>query len=587
MYQFPVDMRKSYESSPLSFVYYQNIDGKATPILASDGFCQNTGMRRDKVLTWLETGMFERMHPDDVGFMSKVSDDFLHQRGPYDIVFRCRIGKDYVSIHGLGKWQTMPDGTELAVIGYANLKQTKEGFFSIAERYEMFQRDKFYTDPLTELPNINYIHEYGDEKVNVIRAEGMTPTIIYSDVNSMQSYNNRYGFKEGDKLLQLIADSLKKQFPDALLTRGADDHFIIVVGIKDKNDLAAKLEEANDTIRESASGNTSGIYSGICILNAGETVVEGIDHAKHALKRIANDMTRSYRFFSREAEEEYWNNRYIIENFDRALEDGLIKVYYQGLIRVESQKIAAFEALARWIDPVRGTISPGKFIPVLQKYHQLYKLDLYMLEQVCKEIHIRHENGLPMLPVSVNFSRQDFDHADIVGEMNALYEKYGMEKYVGKDYFIVEITEQDVAVGAETFHDQLKRIRANGYQLWLDDFGSGYSAINMFSQFHFDLIKYDMELLRRLDDNGGANRLILRELVYVAKKLGIHTLIEGVENEEQIEFIREIGCELVQGFYYYRPESLDSQLYRIHGGQKVKPCETIEERKAYNQKWFE
>jgi len=210
-----------------------------------------------------------------------------------------------------------------------------------------------------------------------------------------------------------------------------------------------------------------------------------------------------------------------------------------------------------------------------------------MLEQVCREIPQRLESGLPLVPVSVNFSRQDFDHVDVVDTMNALYERYGLSKYVGREYFIVEITEQDVAVGTERFRDQLTRIRENGYRLWLDDFGSGYSAINMFSQFQFDLIKYDMDLLRHLDDNGGANRLILKELVYVAKKLGLHTLAEGLEDAEQLQFIRDIGCELVQGFYFARPEPLDEILFRISGGDKTKPCETPEERREFNQKWFE
>ena len=115
MYTFPEDLKRAYESSPLSFVYYQNIDGRAVPVLASDGFCRNAGMDRGAVLDWLRIGMFERMHPDDVGVVSRISDDFLHQRGPYDVVFRCRIGDDYQLIHGLGGWQTMPGG------GYATI----------------------------------------------------------------------------------------------------------------------------------------------------------------------------------------------------------------------------------------------------------------------------------------------------------------------------------------------------------------------------------------------------------------------------------------------------------------------------------
>lgn len=595
MYQFPDEMRKAYENSPLSFVYYQAIDGLAVPILASEGFCRNTGMDREHVLEWLQAGMFQRMHPDDAGIMVTISDDFLRQRGPYDAIFRCRLERarpgdtedGYALIHGFGNWQTMPDGTELAVICYINMSQTRESMITFKQSYTLFQRDRFYNDPLTGLPNINYLHEFAGEKVDVIRAEGGTPAVVYSDVYSMQSYNNQYGFKEGDALLMLITAVLRERFPDALLVRGADDHFVMILALKDMDALTSGLRAVNDTIKRQAKGNTSGLRSGICEMSEGVEFGEALDHARHAMKDINNDMTRTSAIFSRASDDLYWKRRYIIENFDRALSEGWIKVYYQGIFRAETRKIAAFEALARWVDPIRGTISPGEFIPVLQRYHQVYKLDLFMLEQVCREIPLRRDNGLPLVPVSVNFSRQDFDHADIPAEMNALYEKYGLESCVGKDYFIVEITEQDVAIGAEGFRSQLKRIRENGYKLWLDDFGSGYSSISMFSQFEFDLIKYDMELLRHLDDHGGANRIILKELVYVANQLGLHTLAEGLEDERQLAFLKEIGCELVQGFYFYRPEPLDEILFRIRGGMIIKPCETAQERISFERKQFD
>ena len=593
MYTFPEDLKRAYESSPLSFVYYQNIGGRAVPVLASDGFCRNAGMSREAVLKWLRIGMFERMHPDDVGVVSQISDDFLHQRGPYDVVFRCRMGQDpetglprYAQLHGLGKWQTMPDGTELAVVTYANLSATREATRMEQEAYTLFQRDRFYTDGLTELPNVNYMHEFGDEKIATIRADGHTPYLIYTDIYSMQSYNNQYGFKEGDRLLCLTAETLKNKFPRSLVIRGSDDHFVIISWQDDPKELKNRLYEANTLIRSKAYGNTSGIRSGVCPVAEGTELSEALDHAKHALKRIENDLNRKVAFFSQEADDAYQRSLYIVENFDRAMEEGWIKVYYHALYRMESGKISAFEGLARWVDPERGVVSPGEFIPTLLKYHQLYRLDLYMFEQVCREISLRQEGGLPLMPVSVNFSRQDFDHADVVGEMNRLYEKYALDRYVDKSFFIVEITEQDLAVGAEHLRGQLRQIREAGYRLWLDDFGSGYSAINMFSRFEFDLIKYDMDLLRHLDDHGGVNRLILKELVYVSRELGIHTLIEGVETEEQLAFVKEIGCELAQGFYFQKPESLDQIVTRIHGGEAIKACETPEEREALNRKWF-
>ena len=581
MYIFPEEMRRSYESSPLSFVYYQEIEGKAVPLLASEGFRRNTGMDSENLLTWLSEGMYERMHPDDVGVMVKISQDFLHREGPYDVIFRCRIGNDYQYIHGFGQWQRMPDGTELPVITYLNVTKTKEKMVTVTENYDLFRKDLFYTDPLTGLPNLNYLHEFGDERVHVLNVLKKTPVVIFTDVYSMQSYNNQYGVQEGDNLLRLVAACLKGEFPEALLIRGANDHFILVTELDSREKLTIGLERANQRIKKEAKGITSGFRAGICQVREGQKATEALDHARHALRRINNDMTRTWAFFSQEADDRYWKERYIIENFERALENQWIKVYYQGITRVCTQKIAAFEALARWVDPVRGIISPAEFIPTLQQYHQLYKLDLYMLEQVCREIPKRYENGLPLVPISVNFSRQDFDHTDIVARMNDLYEKYELDRYVSRDYLIVEITEQDMATGAERFREQIRRIQDNGYGLWLDDFGSGYSSINMFSQFHFDLIKYDMELLRHLDDNNGVNRIILKELVCIAKQLKLHTLVEGLEDDDQLRFIQNIECELAQGYYYCRPEPLDDILFRKNGGQEMKPCETREERDAF------
>ena len=587
MYIFPEEIKRVYESSPLSFVYYQNIDGEAVPVLASDGFCRNTGMERDHVLKWLSVGMYERMHPDDVGTVSRISDAFLRGEGGYDVIFRCRIKGQYAYIHGNGQWQEMPDGTKLAVIQYQNVSNTKENMLTVEESYDLFRQDVFYTDSVTGLPNLNYLKAYGDERARSIRAAGNDPTVIFSDIFSMQSYNYQYGVKEGDDLLRLVAKELKEAFPEALLVRGANDHFIMINNHHDYERIAREIENADERIRKNARGVTSGIRCGICAIKEGMDVNDALDHARHALRRIHNDMTRTWSIFSQEADDRYWRERYIIEHFDRALQEGWIKIYYQGITRACSGRGASFEALARWIDPVRGMISPGEFIPALQEYHQLYKLDIYIFEQVCRDFILRSENNLPLTPVSVNFSRQDFDHLDVLGRMNELYRRYGMEQYVDKSYFIVEITEQDLAVGAAHLEDQMRRIRENGYRVWLDDFGSGYSAINMFSRFSFDLIKFDMELLRHLDDNNGANRVILREMMNIARQLGSHTLIEGVETQEQVAFVREIGCELIQGYYYHKPEPLDEMLYSIRAGRKITRFETKQEREELERAWLE
>ena len=206
-----------------------------------------------------------------------------------------------------------------------------------------------------------------------------------------------------------------------------------------------------------------------------------------------------------------------------------------------------------------------------------------MVEQICREIPLREKVGLPIIPVSVNFSAQDFDHADIVGSLNEIFVRYP----VGKRNIIIEITEQDIAKATDVFKQQLRDLRSSGFMVWIDDFGSGYSSLNIFSQYKVDLTKFDIDFLRNLDENEGANRHIMKAMVEVTKKLGIRSLAEGVESEEQMEFLKSIGCDFAQGYYYFRPESLGSIAFKIQNGSQILPCETPEEysqiRKEYEE----
>ena len=264
------------------------------------------------------------------------------------------------------------------------------------------------------------------------------------------------------------------------------------------------------------------------------------------------------------------------------MQSGWVRVYYQPILRTGTEKITILEALARWVDPVRGVISPGQFIPVLSRYHLLHKLDLYMVEQICREFRIREEKGLPTIPVSVNFSAQDFDYVNVADALNRTLEEYGLPR----SSIIVEITEQDLAQATGHFREQLRKIRESGYRLWLDDFGSGYSSLNVFSQYHVDRIKFDMDLVRHLDDNDGANRIIMRSIVDMCRRMGIHTLAEGIETQEQYRFLREIDCEMVQGFYFFRPEPLETAIANITATGPILPIESQKERDGMGERWI-
>lgn len=584
MYQFPQDLRRFYESMRIPFVMYQYTDGKVIPVLVSDGFCRQMGTTRERQMKLLEAGRYETIHPDDAGRILQTSIGFAQRKNDYDVFFRSRHEDGYHVIHAIGYWFPMPDGTELALLTYQNLSASVESFRRADQEYHFFRQDRFYRDPLTGLPNINYLQEFANERIHALRVDGKTPMLLYTDVNSMQSYNNQYGFAKGNDLLCIIADALGKFFPEALLTRGADDHFLVIDVFPGKEELSRLMREINREIRSRAAGNTTGIQAGIVIIGERMNVDQAVDHAKNALKRIGSDLSRDFRIYSQRADEEYWEQRYIVENLDRALNERWVRVFYQGIVRLETGKSAAFEALARWNDPVRGSIPPTRFIPVLEKYHLLYKLDLYMMKEVLQELTVRKEAGLPLLPVSVNFSAQDFDYRNIPEEIESLYLSTGADRLIPRSSIIVEITEQDMATATDSFHAQLRDLRSRGYRLWLDDFGSGYSSLNVFSRIDVDLIKLDMDLIQHLDEHNGINREIIRAIIAIARAAGIETLAEGMETEEQKEFLSSVGCDLGQGFLLRRPIPLDSILYIVKSDSYVGRWETDAERSDFHSR---
>ena len=561
MYVFSDEMRKTCEAMPMACAYVQCAEGKAVPLLVSDGFCHLSGMDREQSMKWLADVLPDALCPESGG------------DSPLDLL----LPGDGRRIRVLGRLQTMPDGTELVLLECSCFQTDPVSG----------PEDQFYRDTLTGLPNLNYLNRYAGEKLSDLKAQGSISQVIYIDVISMQFYNSQYGYVKGNELLCLAARSLREVFPEGLIIRGAEDHFIVMDAFESRERTEAQLTRVNREIRRRAEGETTGIRAGICIGEEGIRNEELLDRARNALKWIGNDLNQVCSFHTEEAEEAHRNRQYVRENFDRALENGWIRVYYQGIARTDTGKSTALEALARWADPDRGLLSPAVFIPVLEEYHLLHRLDLFMAEQVCRDMLLREERGLPILPVTVNFSAQDFDYADIPERLSGIYSRYCPDLHPEKKYLIVEITEQDMARATDRFHDQLRQLREMGFRIWLDDFGSGYSSLNVFSRLDVNLIKFDMDLLRDLDSHNGANRRIMHAMVQIARELGIHTLAEGLETEQQRAFLQEIGCELAQGFYFHRPEPLAETLRRMEEGQTLRPFESPEEREKLNGKWFE
>ena len=269
------------------------------------------------------------------------------------------------------------------------------------------------------------------------------------------------------------------------------------------------------------------------------------DRAKYACDLNRNSYISECGYFDSNMLEQTRDFHYIINNLDRALEENWVKVFYQPIVDARKEEVCDEEALSRWFDPERGLISPGVFIPVLENARLIYKLDLYVLDHVLRKMQCQKKNGLRIISNSINLSRVDFEVCDIVEEVCRRVDASG----IPREYINIELTESAVGKDFEFIKSQAERLRDLGFKVWMDDFGSGYSSLDVLQDIHFDVIKFDMRFMQRFGESND-NRIIVTELIDMAKGLNIRTVIEGVETKEQAEFVRNAGCTMIQGFYY-------------------------------------
>ena len=265
---------------------------------------------------------------------------------------------------------------------------------------------------------------------------------------------------------------------------------------------------------------------------------------------------------------------YIESSFENAIENDYIQAFYQPVIRTVSRQLCSFEALARWIDPEYGVIFPDEFIPVLEKNNLIHILDQHILRQVCARIRRSATEGRTPVPVSVNLSRLDFFLCDIFEAVDGIVGEYELPH----DMIYFEITESVMAEQKDMMLGIVEKFRNAGYQIWMDDFGSAYSSLNVLKEYSFNEIKMDMGFMRPFNQK---SKRIATAVVEMAKSLEIHTLAEGVENEEQVRYMRNIGCEKVQGYFFGRPMPYEDAV--AHLEENGITFELPQDRKYYDE----
>ena len=404
-------------------------------------------------------------------------------------------------------------------------------------------------DTLTGLPNMVNFRNYAERLIYRMEQEKRhDQCILYFDIENFKSYNQNYGFQMGDQLLKNIANKLSQVFSDGLVSRFSSDHFIVLTS---SDNIVDRIKEVHEFVHAYQRNMRLEIKAGIYVLKeSGNEIGNAMDRAKMALGLIKKRYDSDYMFYDSSMEKEREKKQYIVDHMEEAMAKGWIKVYYQPVVRTLTGEICGVEALSRWEDPIRGKISPADFVEVLEEAHLIHFLDTFVLEQVCKTYTSLHTEKIFLQPVSINLSRYDFQLSNIYDMVNDIVESYDMPK----DLIHIEITESALTEDPDLLREQIKRFHDGGYQVWMDDFGSGYSSLNTLKDFHFDVLKLDMVFLKNFDTNPKVP-LIISSIISMVKYMGIQTLAEGVETKEQAEFLRAVGCEKMQGYLFGIPMS--------------------------------
>ena len=396
---------------------------------------------------------------------------------------------------------------------------------------------------------------------------------IFFDMDNFKLFNANYGFETGDELLVEIAKIIQEVCENQLVARFSGDHFVVCTN---KAQIINSIAEIQIRVKKIQKNINLELKAGIYVLDGVTTdAIRCSDRARMACASIKKKYDVSYKFYDEELGGSLIRKQYILDNLDEALEQGYIKVYYQPIVRALSGDVCACEALVRWIDPVKGIVYPNEFISVLEEYRFVYKLDSYVIEQVFKDMARLRDEGQSPIPISINLSRIDFEALDIVPYIDELAAKYN----INPNRCRFEITEGVLMENPHFIQKQIRRLRDKGYGVWMDDFGSGYSSLNVLKNFEFDLVKIDMEFLRDFDSSDDG-KIIIKHLISMIKNLGFHTLAEGVESPEQYEFLKGLGCELIQGYLIGRPMPLDEGMAILDRlGIKY---ESTDDREFYN-----
>lgn len=375
--------------------------------------------------------------------------------------------------------------------------------------------------------------------------------VLFFNVKNFKAVNELFGVESGDVVLQNIFRTLTHSKLSPVITaRVESDHFVCLVENKnlDFEELTSVCD--NKFVKDGKCMNLI-IRCGIFYVEEKPMKISGvIDRAKLVKRYITDEYVQPYMVYDHSMQVAYIDKAKLAGELQEGIAKEQFKVYYQPVIDTKTGKIASAEALIRWIHPDKGFISPALFIPALEENGHISELDFYVLKKVWQFINDRCENNKFVVPISVNLSWMDF-YDEIM--MEKILKEMDRFRENGREHMArFEITETSYAAIRENRSGILESLRIKNAKILLDDFGSGFSSFGMLQDYDFDILKIDMSFIRKIGENP-KTKSIVHSIIGMAHEIGIKTVAEGVETEEQVSFLRQSGCDYIQGYYYSKP----------------------------------
>ena len=489
------------------------------------------------------------VYPEDIEEVDSIIKQQIKATNGFDYVTYRIITKNG-NIKKIEDWGHFVHDEELGDLYYVYLHdmELREKLTELSGQTSLPEPRANLTDELTGVANIKGFRQLAPDKIKDFFKRGGQPHCVYFNIRNFHTYNETYGFAGGDRMLKSIARILQETFPLGIIARFGDDHFVVITV---QEDLRERINRMSVRVNNIRRGVIVEMKAGIFAIKDAKMDISVIcDCAKIACDSIKQDYGTNVQFYDKNMDEKTHQQEHIIATFQQALDEDRIKVYLQPVVDIITGKTASFEAFTRWEDPQYGRLSPANFLYVLEEQHLIHKLDAFVINKVCEMLKRQKDKGAEVVPVSINLSRLDFELTDVLRVIEDAITKND----ISQEMLRFELTESLIAVDIEAMKREADRLRAHGFNVWMDAFGASYSSLKVLNDFMLDGLKIDMEMIKSVEDKRA--HIILSSIISMAKKLGLPALSKGVETKEQLEFLKSAGCDLAQGYLFGRPSPI-------------------------------